>query len=33
MKAPDDNKSNVFNKGIAKGSKASIPKGGQEEPT
>ena len=29
---PEDKSNKVFNKGIAKGSKASIPAGGQEEP-
>jgi hypothetical protein len=33
MKAPEDKSNKVFNKGIAKGLRASIPKGGQLDPT
>ena len=33
IKAPEDNNNKVFNKGIPKGSKESIPNGGQDEPT
>jgi len=32
MKAPLDNRITVFNRGIAKGSKGVIPRGGQELP-
>ena len=32
-RTPEESNNKVFNKGIAKGSSASIPEGGREEPT
>ena len=32
INAPEDSNNKVFNRGILKGSNASIPKGGQDDP-